>query len=165
MKTLVQVGTALAVVVLCASDAAAAWKKYGSESGWDIYVSDKMGPGCLITRNLNANSLVQMGVDKTTAPGRGYIAVYTKAAVDVAAGQKRSVIIDVDGERFNGEATGQKMQGLTGAYVWLNNPDLVYGLAKKHTLTIMAEGRQPVVLSLDGTYKALKALHTCQDGQ
>ena len=38
MKVLVQVGTALAVVVLAAAGAAAATTKYGSEAGWDIYV-------------------------------------------------------------------------------------------------------------------------------
>lgn len=85
--------------------------------------------------------------------------------VDLAAGKKLSVVIDVDGERFNGEATGQKLQGLTGAYVWLNNPELVYNLAKKHTMTITATGRNPIVLSLSGTYGAFKQLHACQDAQ
>ena len=45
MKVLIQVGTALAVAVLTATAAAAATSKYGSEAGWDIYISRTWVPG------------------------------------------------------------------------------------------------------------------------
>ena len=165
MKVLVQVGTALAVVVLASAGAAAATTKYGSEAGWDIYVDSSMGPGCLITRDLPPDSQIQMGIDNTTANKRGYIALYTKAGANVGAGEKLSVLFDVDGQQFSGEATGQKMEGFTGAYVRANNPDFIYDLAKKHKLTITPQGRDPIVISLDGTNAAFKALRTCQEAQ
>ena len=116
MKVLIQVGTAVAVAVLAATGSAAQWKKYGSEAGWDIYVNESMGPGCLITRDLPPDLQVQMGIDKTTANIRGYIALYTKAGANVAAGEKLSVLFDVDGQKFSGEATGQQMEGFTGSF-------------------------------------------------
>ena len=165
MKVLVQVGTALAVVVLTATGAAAATTKYGSEAGWDIYIDSNMGPGCLITRDLPPDSQVQMGIDATTANKRGYIALYTKAGANVGAGEKLSVLFDVDGQQFSGEATGQQIEGFKGAFVRANNPEFIYDLAKKHTLTITPEGRDPIVLSLAGTNAAFKALRACQEAQ
>ena len=165
MKVLIQVGAALAVAVLAATGAAAQQTKYGSEAGWDIYVSQSMGPGCLITRDLTLDSQVQMGIDKTTANTRGYIALYTKAGANVAAGDELSVLFDVDGQQFSGEASGQQMEGFRGAYVWANNPEFIYDLAKKHTLTITAKGRDPIVVSLAGTNAAFKALRACQEAQ
>jgi hypothetical protein len=139
-------------------------KKYGSEAGWDIVVRQDMGPGCLIARKLNDNVQVQMGID-TTAGRRGYLALYTKADAKVASGAKRSVIFDVDGQKFSGEATGQKMGGFEGAYTWVNNVDFIYDLAKKKKLTIMPQGREPFAVSLTGTDAAFKALRTCQEAQ
>ena len=50
MKVLVQVGTALAVVVLAAAGAGAATTKYGSEAGWDIYIDSAMVKAFLAAR-------------------------------------------------------------------------------------------------------------------
>ena len=165
MKVLVQVGTALAVVVLAAAGAAAATTKYGSEAGWDIYVDSAMGPGCLITKDLPNGEQLQMGIDVSTANKRGYIALYTKAGANVGAGEQISVLFDIDGQQFSGEAKGQKIEGFTGAYVRANNPEFIYDLVKKHTLTMTPQGRDPIVVSLDGTNNAFKALRTCQDAQ
>ena len=165
MKVLIQVGTALAVVVLTATAAAAATSKYGSEAGWDIYIDSNMGPGCLITQELPPDSQVQMGIDATAANKRGFIALYTKAGANVGAGEKLSVLFDVDGQQFSGEAKGQQIEGFKGAFVWANNPEFIYDLAKKHTLTITPEGRDPIVLSLAGTNAAFKALRACQEAQ
>ena len=122
-----------------------------------------MGPGCLIARDLTSDSQVQMGIDKTTADIRGYIALYTKAGANVAAGEKLSVLFDVDGQKFSGEATGQQMEGFRGAFVRVNNPQFIYDLAKKNKLTITPQGRDPIVLSLAGTDAAFKALRACQE--
>jgi hypothetical protein len=141
---------------------AQAMKKYGSEAGWDIFIRQDMGPGCLITKRLSDAVQVQMGID-TTAGRRGYMALYTKADAQVASGAKRSVIFDIDGQQFSGEATGQKMEGFDGAYTWVNNLDFIYDLAKKKTLTITPQGRDPFAVSLAGTDAAFKALRACQE--
>ena len=105
-----------------------------------------------------------MGID-ATGEKKGYIALYTKKDAAVSAGEKVSVIFDVDGQKFSGEATGQQIEGMDGAFVWVNNPDFIYDLAKKNALTISPAGRDPIVLSLKGTDAAFKALRACQDAQ
>ena len=47
----------------------------------------------------------------------------------------------------------------------MNNPNFIYDLAKKKTLTITPEGRQPIVVSLAGSDAVFKALRACQDAQ
>jgi hypothetical protein len=164
MYTFTQVGTALAIAALAATGASAASKKYGSEAGWDIFINENTGPGCLIARKLTADAQVEMGIDATGNP-RGYLALYTKADASVGAGDKLSVIFDVDGQKFSGQATGQQLEGFRGAYVPVNNPDFIYDLAKKKALTITPEGRDPIVVSLAGTDAAFKALRACQEAQ
>ena len=56
-----------------------------------------------------------MGVSKTTGL-RGYMALYTKKGAEVGAGEKVSVLFDIDGQKFTGDATGVEMEGFDGAY-------------------------------------------------
>ena len=123
-----------------------------------------MGPGCLVAKKLSAEAQLQMGIS-ATGEKKGYIALYTKKDAAVAAGEKVSVIFDVDGQKFSGEATGQQIEGMDGAFVWVNNPDFIYDLAKKNALTITPAGRDPIVLSLKGTDAAFTSLRACQDAQ
>jgi hypothetical protein len=165
MQTHVSIGIALALMTMTATEAAAqAVKKYGSEAGWDIFIKESMGPGCLVAKKLSADAQVEMGID-ATGELRGYLALYTKKDAAVSAGEKVSVIFDVDGEKFSGEATGQRIEGMDGAFVWVNNPVFIYDLAKKNSLTISPAGRDPIVLSLKGTDAAFMALRACQDAQ
>jgi hypothetical protein len=123
-----------------------------------------MGPGCLITKANADGTQIQMGID-ATGKLRGYMALYTKADAKVASGEKLPVLFDVDGQQFSGEAKGQVMDGYRGAFVWVNNVDFIYDLAKKKAVTITPEGGTPVVVSLTGTDAAFKALRACQDAR
>jgi hypothetical protein len=157
--------TALTVLALTSTSALAqTLMKYGSEAGWEIFVRSDMGPGCLMTKKMADGMEVQMGID-ATAVKRGYMALYTKADANVSAGDKIAVLFDVDGEQFSGSATGQQSQGLRGAFVPVNSPEFIYGLAEKQALTITPQGRNPIVVSLAGTHAAFRALRACQDAQ
>ena len=167
MNTFTQIGAALAIAALTATGAAAQsspYQKYGSEAGWDIFVNTKTN-NCLIARGVEQQTQVQMGIDKTANNPRGYIALYTKKGADVGAGEKINVLFDVDGQQFSGEATGAKMEGFDGAYVYVNNIDFIYDLAKKKTMTITPQGRPPLLVSLSGTDAAFKALRACQESR
>jgi len=143
----------------------AADNKYGSAAGWDIFVSSKMGPGCLLARdNPNGDTQVQIGIDATAAP-RGYLALYSKKPRPITAGEKIAVVFDIDGQKYSGEAKGQEMNGFDGAFVPFNNLDFIYDLAKKKALTISAQGRDTLVVNLAGTDDAFKALRECQAAQ
>lgn len=163
MKKRFAIGIAFAFLALTATDAAAQ-KAYGSEAGWDILVKDDMGPGCLITKANADGTQIQMGID-ATAELRGYMALYTKADANVTAGEKVPVLFDVDGEQFSGEAKGQVLDGYRGAFVWVNNPDFIYDLAKKKMLTISPEGGNVITVNLAGTDAAFTALRACQAAQ
>lgn len=158
--------TILAAAILAVPcEAAEMFTKYGSAAGWDVFINAKMGPGCLIAKqNSAAGTQAEIGID-ATANLRGYLALYSKKPKNVTAGEKLSVVFDIDGEKFTGVATGQEMEGFDGAVVPFNNLDFIYGLAKKKALTITATGRNPIVLSLTGTDDAFKALRECQAAQ
>ena len=165
MNTSIQIGMALGIAALTATGAAAqaTYKKYGSEAGWEILVNENTN-GCLMAKGVGTDRQIQMGVDMTTDQ-KGYMALYTKKGANVTAGEKISVLFDVDGEKFTGEATGVQMEGFDGAYVHFNNPDFIYGLAMKKSMTITPQGRDPIVVSLAGTEAAFKSLRACQDAR
>jgi hypothetical protein len=165
MTKIIRASAALAIVALAATGAAAQTKKYGSEAGWDIFVNDNMGPGCVIAKKLSPEAQILMGIDASGGKKVGYMALYTKADAKVTEGEQLSVIFDVDGQKFSGTAKGQQMPGFRGGTVPVNNVDFIYNLAKKHTLTITPEGRKPIVVSLAGTDAAFKALRSCQEAQ
>ena len=112
MNAFARIGVALTIAALTAPHALAQSKKYGSEAGWDIFVNDSMGPGCLIARKLSPDVQLLMGIDATRKIG--YMALYTKADANVSAGETLSVMFDVDGQTFSGNATAQQMQGFRG---------------------------------------------------
>src|SRR5262245_44271173 len=129
-----------AAIMTVPCQAADMFKKYGSAAGWDIFINDNMGPGCLIARTGNKpGDQVEIGVNATGSL-QGYIALYTKRDAGVAAGQPIAVGFDIDGEKFTGQATGQQMEGFDGGVVPFNNLDFIYGLQKKKALTITAPG-------------------------
>lgn len=139
--------------------------KYGEEAGWEILVRPDMGPGCLITKsNPGGLTQVQMGID-ATADLKGYMAIYTKKDANIAQGEEVSVVFDVDGQQYTGEAKGQELDGFAGAFVWVNNPELIYELAKKKKLTITSPGRPELVVNLAGTDAAFNKLRECQAAQ
>jgi len=159
------IGSSLALSLLAATGASAqGLTKYGEEAGWQIYVREDMGPGCLIMKDLTETLQLQMGIDATDQV-RGYLALYTSADAAIKGGQEISVLFDVDGQEFSGEAVGQQVAGVKGAFARLNNPDFIYDLGKKHFLTIKPAGRDAIVVSLDGTLAAMKKLRACQDAQ
>ncbi|MEQ1951807.1 hypothetical protein [Mesorhizobium sp. CN2-181] len=164
MHAKISIGMTIAVLAATAAFAQTA-TKYGEEAGWEILVKDDMGPGCLVTKsNPDGATQVQMGIDARQAP-KGYMAIYTKSDAKVKAGDKLTVTFEVDGQEFSGQATGQQIGEYRGAYVWVNNPDFIYDLAKKKSLRITVPGRDPLVMNLTGTDAAFKKLRECQAAQ
>ena len=159
------VTAALAIAAIGVTDAFAQTTKYGQEAGWDILVRSDLGPGCMITKS-NPDDLtqIQMGID-ANAGLKGYMAIYTKKDANIAEGQQLSVVFEVDGEKFTGVAKGQQVGDYVGAFVWVNNPEFIYNLAKKKTLTITAPGRRKLVVDLKGTDTAFEKLRACQSAQ
>jgi hypothetical protein len=165
MNTPTRIATTVAIAALTATSAAAqtTYKQYGSEAGWDILINENTN-GCLMAQGVGTDTQVQMGVDMTTDQ-RGYLALYTKKGANVRAGQKISVLFDIDGQKFTGDATGVQTEGFDGAFVHFGNPQFIYDLVNKKSMTITPEGRNPIVVSLTGTEAAFNALRACQDAR
>jgi hypothetical protein len=165
MSMSTRIGMTLAFAALTATGAIAqtTYKQYGSEAGWDILVNENTN-GCLMAQGVGTDTQIQMGVSKTTDQ-RGYLALYTKKGANVRAGEKISVLFDVDGQKFTGDATGVQTEGFDGAFVHFGNPDFIYDLVNKKSMTITPKGRDPIVVSLAGTEAAFKALRACQEAR
>jgi hypothetical protein len=164
MRAIFSTGLTIGVLAATAAFAQTA-TKYGEEAGWEIMVKDDMGPGCVLMKsNPDGETQVQMGIDARDGP-KGYLAIYTKAASAVKEGEELSVTFEVDGQEFSGQATGQQIGEYRGAFVWVNNPDFIYDLAKKKTMRITIPGRDTLILNLDGTNAAFKKLRECQEAQ
>ena len=121
-------------------------------------VNENMGPGCLIAKKGDGMQ-VQLGVDATSAKQTG--AVFTKADVNVSAGEQAPVSFEVGVKTFKGEAFGEEMEGFRGAFVPVNNPAFVYDLAKQETMKITVEGLDPINVNLAGTDAAFAAMKAC----
>src|SRR4051794_15690494 len=114
MMRLARVFSVLPIIALAATAADAQIKKYGSEAGWDIFVNDNLGPGCVIAKKLSPEVQLLMGIDASGGQKLGYMALYTKADANVSEGQQLPVSFDVDGQPFAGTATAQQMPGFRG---------------------------------------------------
>jgi hypothetical protein len=128
----------VAALTVTGAAAQATCNKVGSEAG-GTYMSMKNTNGCLMAKDVGTDNQIQMGVSETTGL-RGYMALYTKESAEVDAGEKVSVLFDVDGQKFTGIAAGVEMESFDGAYVHFNNPDFICDLAKKKSMTITPQG-------------------------
>lgn len=171
MNGYIRAGLALAVAAGAATSVSAEdITKYGQAAAWEIAVNKNMGPGCLIEKR-GEGWQVDLGIDASSAEKIGYMAVFARTDLPVKADEAIPVDFEVGGETFKGEAFGEKlsmfrrMEGYHGAWVPVNNPEFVYDLAKKETLTIMVEGLDPIEVSLSGTDDAFKAMRECQAAQ
>jgi hypothetical protein len=106
---------AIAAATITGAAAQATYKKVGSAAGRDIYVNESTN-SCLMAKGVGSDRQIQMGVSKTTNQ-RGYMALYTKKIAKVGAGEKVSVLFDIDCQKITGDATGARLEGYEGAYV------------------------------------------------
>ncbi len=133
-------GMALALAASTATAASAQQvKNYGEVAGWEIEVSEAMGPGCLIMKN-GGGLQVQLGVQARGGKTTGYMAAFTRARVGVKEGEVVPVLFDVGGRRYSGQAFGERKKGFEGAWVPFDNPEFVYEVAKQETMTISVGG-------------------------
>lgn len=137
--------------------------KWGDSGAWEIYVDPAAGDGCLMQRNLEDGSRIQIG----TVPLRrgGFIAVLNKTWTDVEEGATAVPTFDFDGELFAGEAVAVIDGEWRGGYAFFNNPEFVYGISKRQTLIISGSSGRTVTVDLTGTKNAVDAVKKCQDEQ
>jgi hypothetical protein len=136
---------------------------YGEAAGWDISVDPTVGNGCVMHSEFDDGSAVRIGFDMTQ--DQGYITSMNAAWGDIVEGQAYPISIALDGNSFEGEATGIVIDDLPGADVLFVNPDFFTGLIEAKSLVLSHDGTEVMSLDISGSGEAIGALITCQDEQ
>ncbi|MGB0695969.1 MAG: hypothetical protein ACPGOY_10005 [Rhodospirillaceae bacterium] len=135
---------------------------WGSAEGWDIMVDPSLGNGCLITAEYQDGSVVRIGFDRTV--GGGYVTVFNENWGYLEDGAIYPVSFDLDDQPYEGEAKGLYLGEVPGADIAFDNPDFLFDIAKKYTMTIYnMDGAEVLAIDLAGTYVALEGALECQE--
>lgn len=150
---------------LCAAMASPALSQdivsYGSVGNWDVLIDRSLDYGCFIQSEFDDGSLVRIGIDKQA--GSGYLTVLNKAWGDIETGKEYDIVLDVDGERYNGVAEGIMIADEPGADIVFDSEDFFMAVMKKHALAIYNESGRVAAFSLKGTAAGLQAVLKCQE--
>lgn len=136
---------------------------YGEAAGWQISVDPTVGNGCVMHSEFDDGSLVRIGFDMTQ--DKGYITSVNPAWGDIVEGQTYPISIALDGNSFDGEATGIVLDDLPGADILFVNADFFTGLIEAQSLVLSHDGNEVMSLDIAGSGEAIGALITCQDEQ
>ena len=93
----------------------------------------------------------------------GYVTAFNYNWGDIVEGETYPVLFDLDGQEYNGEATGMYLNGVPGADILFDNPDFLWDMAAKYTLTLYNENGEVMAIDLGGTMSGLDAVMQCQD--
>ncbi|MDF1717812.1 MAG: hypothetical protein P1U75_14235 [Antarcticimicrobium sp.] len=154
----------LAVVALIAAAGslpAQELEQWGTAGGWDVLIDPSLGDGCLIQAAYQDGSLVRIGFDRTE--GSGYITAFNEAWGEIEEGAEYDIWFDLDGQQYDGVATGIYLAGVPGADIYFDNADFLFDIAQKYTLTLYHDGGEVMAIDLGGTYVGLEAVLECQD--
>ncbi|MEM9551031.1 MAG: hypothetical protein AAGA05_07645 [Pseudomonadota bacterium] len=155
-----------AALALCAGPALAEMSLYEKSGDWNVFRNAATG-GCMIENGDNNGHIVQMGVGKPDLPF-GYVAMYSKDFTPLENGERRDIVIDLDGSQYSAVAIGVT-EGITpgfyGGLFELDNPDLVRDLAEKSTLTVNPGEETSFDIDLDGTKDAMAVGFECLNAE
>lgn len=136
-------------------------EKWGTGGGWDILIDNSLGSGCLIQAEYNDGSVVRFGIDKTR--GGGYVTAFNSAWGDIEDGASYPIEFDLDGQRYEGEATGIYLNGVPGADINFDNEDFFLDIANKRAMTLYNTEGMVMEISLEGTQVGLGGVLECQE--
>ncbi|GAA6180530.1 hypothetical protein NBRC116594_19680 [Shimia sp. NS0008-38b] len=145
-------GTALAAQEL---------EPWGTAGGWDVLIDPTLGDGCLIQAEYSDGSLVRIGFDRNA--GSGYITAFNDAWGSIDEGAIYPILFDLDGDEYEGEAEGIYLYDVPGADIYFDNPDFLFDIAAKYTMTLYNSEGLVMQIDLGGTMVGLEAALECQD--
>lgn len=161
MKTWIY--AALSAVLLAPTAQAQELVYWDEAGGWDILVDPSLGNGCLIQAEFTNGVLVRIGFDRIE--GGGYVTAFHENWGDIAEGEIYDVSFDLDGQEYHGIARGMYLDGVPGADILFDNPDFLFDIAARQTMTLYNEYGEVMAIDLTGTMVALDATIACQEQQ
>jgi len=133
---------------------------WGSSDYWDVMIDPSLG-GCLIQSEFNDGSVVRIGFDRME--GGAYVTAFNGGWGDIEQGETYPVVFALDGQEYDADAKGVYLNGVPGADIPFDNPDFLFDIAAKQTLTLYTDNGEVMSIDLAGSYKALEAAMQCQD--
>ncbi len=152
---------AAALTMAAASASAQQLEQWGTAGGWDVMIDPTLGDGCLIQAAYQDGSVVRIGFDRNE--GMGYLSAFNYDWGDIEEGAQYDIEFDLDGQVFTGVATGIYLDDVPGADIYFDNPDFLFAIAEKYTLTLFNANGEVMAIDLDGTYVGLEAAIECQE--
>lgn len=137
--------------------------KWGEAGGWDVMVDPTVGNGCLITSEFEDGSFVRIGLNAET--GDGYLMALNDTWSGIVVDEIYVITLDLDGEEYEGEATGALLGEISGIDIAFDTSDFIMDMVTKETLTLSHDGDVMMAIDLSGTYEGIEALIACQDAQ
>ena len=154
----------LPILVACALPAAAQnLVKWGEAGGWDVMVDPTVGNGCLITSKFEDGSTVRVGINPEDDDG--YLMAFNEAWGAIVEGDTYAISFDLDGEEYEGDATGTWLAGTPGVEVSFDDSDFILDMVTKNTLILSHDGDEVMTIDLSGTPEGIEALIACQEAQ
>lgn len=134
--------------------------KWGTSGEWTILVDPASGHGCLMEKKFEDGTLVQFGF----VPKRkgGFFAAYNPDWTDVKDGQTGTIKFEFPDIRFVGDVVGIAKDGQFGGYAFFDNPNVTKEFGKSNDVDIHGELGRNIKVNLKGTFKAIKAVKSCQ---
>lgn len=154
--------TASVLLMTTGAFAAEEYANFGEAGGWTVWANKTSG-GCFIENRNNNGNAIQMGL-RTNKDKVAFIGVWNHNNTIMEPGEKRDMKLDVDGRPYTFEATANEnpvTDGLTGGYMWLNNPDFISDVENGHVMTIHTSADTSFEINLDGTKKSLEMARDC----
>jgi len=143
------------------SVAAQSLEQWGSSDYWDVLVDPSLGDGCLIQSEFDDGSVVRIGFDRNE--GSGYVTAFNADWGDIEEDAWYPVLFDLDGEEYEADARGMYLEGVPGADILFDNPDFLFDIAAKYTMTLYNEYGEVLAIDLTGSALALEAAIQCQE--
>lgn len=154
---------AASAVVLASSGAVVAQslEYWGEAGGWDVLVDPTLGDGCLIQAAYEDGSLVRIGFDLNEA--QGYVTAFNDAWGAIEEGATYDVTFALDGEVYEGTATGIYLEGVPGADIYFDSEHFLFDIAARQTMELSNVNGAVMTIDLGGTMVGLEAALECQD--
>lgn len=136
-------------------------EQWGTAGGWDVLIDPSLGDGCLIQAEYQDGSVVRIGFDRDE--GAGYVTAFNMNWGDIEEGASYDIVFDLDGQEYEGVATGIYLADVPGADIYFDSEDFLFDIAKKYTMTLYNANGEVMAIDLEGTYDGLSAAIECQD--
>lgn len=134
---------------------------WGEVAGWEVMIDPSLGDGCLIQAAYQDGSVVRIGFDRNE--GGGYVTAFNDNWGEIEDGGIYPVTFDLDNESYDGEAKGIYLNDVPGADIAFSNPEFLFDLAKRYTMTLYHGGAEVMAIDLEGSMVGLEAAMECQD--